>query len=215
MNIEIVLLAMVALFVGLRLYAVLGRRPGHEQPPVTRPEAVPGTETAAPVADLAPERTEGGGLVYEDSAAGGIRAIVAADNGFDVARFLDGAQSAYRMILEAFWKGDKGELRYLVGGDVLAAFEQAIDEREAAGYTLENRLVSIERAVIEEARLDGRDASITVRFDADIAAVTRNAEGEVVAGSLEDAVATHDVWTFRRTLGSQDPNWLLADTDDG
>ena len=98
---------------------------------------------------------------------------------------------------------------------MLAAFEQAIDEREAAGYTLENRLVSIERAVIEEARLDGRDASITVRFDADIAAVTRNAEGEVIAGSLEDAVATHDVWTFRRTLGSQDPNWLLADTDDG
>ena len=59
MNIEIVLLAMVALFVGLRLYAVLGRRTGHEQQPVTRPEAVPGTETAAPVADLAPELMEG------------------------------------------------------------------------------------------------------------------------------------------------------------
>ena len=215
MNIEIVLLAMVALFVGLRLYAVLGRRTGHEQQPVTRPEAVPGTDTAAPVADLAQERAEAGSLVYEDSAAGGIRAIVAADNGFDVARFLDGAQSAYRMILEAFWKGDKEELRYLVGGDVLAAFEQSIDERDAAGYKLENRLVSIERAVIEDAALDGREASITVRFDADIAAVTRDADGQVVAGSLEDAVASHDVWTFRRTLGSQDPNWLLADTDEG
>jgi len=214
-NIEIVLLAMVALFVGLRLYAVLGRRTGHEQQPVTRPEAVPGTDTAAPVADLAQERAEAGSLVYEDSAAGGIRAIVAADNGFDVARFLDGAQSAYRMILEAFWKGDKEELRYLVGGDVLAAFEQSIDERDAAGYKLENRLVSIERAVIEDAALDGREASITVRFDADIAAVTRDADGQVVAGSLEDAVASHDVWTFRRTLGSQDPNWLLADTDEG
>jgi predicted lipid-binding transport protein (Tim44 family) len=213
-NIEIVLLAMVALFVGLRLYAVLGRRTGHEQQPVTRPESVPGTETANPVTDAAPERNEGGGLVYEDGAAGGIRAIVAADNGFDVARFLDGAQAAYRVILEAYWKGDRQELAALVGGDVLTAFNGAIDEREAAGHKLDNRLVSIERAVIEDAKLDGRDASITVRFDADIAAITRNEEGEVVAGSLEDAVATHDVWTFRRTLGSQDPNWLLVDTDE-
>jgi predicted lipid-binding transport protein (Tim44 family) len=213
-NIEIVLLAMVALFVGLRLYAVLGRRTGHEQQPVTRPESVPGTETANPVTDAAPERNEGGGLVYEDGAAGGIRAIVAADNGFDVARFLDGAQAAYRVILEAYWKGDRQELAALVGGDVLNAFNGAIDEREAAGHKLDNRLVSIERAVIEDAKLDGRDASITVRFDADIAAITRNEEGEVVAGSLEDAVATHDVWTFRRTLGSQDPNWLLVDTDE-
>src|SRR3546814_8810167 len=63
--------------------------------------------------------------------------------------------------------------------------------------------------MIEDARLDGRTATITVRFDADIAAVTRNQEGEVVAGSLSDAVETHDVWTFRRTLGSDDPNWLL------
>ncbi len=214
MNIEIVLLAMVALFVGLRLYAVLGRRTGHEQQPVTRPEAVPGTETTAPVADLAPERNEGGGLVYEEGAAGGIRAIVAADGSFDVARFLEGAQGAYRMILEAFWKGDRQELAYLAGGDVLAAFNEAIDAREAAGHRLDNRLVSIERAVIEDAKLDGRDASITVRFDADIAAVTRDEAGEVVAGSLEDAVATHDIWTFRRTLGSQDPNWLLVDTDE-
>jgi predicted lipid-binding transport protein (Tim44 family) len=213
-NIEIVLLAMVALFVGLRLYAVLGRRTGHEQQPVTRPESVPGTETANPVTDAAPERNEGAGLVYEDGAAGGIRAIVAADNSFDVARFLDGAQAAYRMVLEAYWKGDRQELAALVGGDVLAAFNAAIDEREAAGHKLDNRLVSIERAVIEDAKLDGRDASVTVRFDADIAAITRNEEGEVVAGSLEDAVATHDIWTFRRTLGSQDPNWLLVDTDE-
>jgi predicted lipid-binding transport protein (Tim44 family) len=109
-TVEIVLLAMVALFVGLRLYAVLGRRTGHEQQPVTRPEAVPGTETPAPVADLAQDRSEGAGFVYEDKAANGVRAIVSADPSFDVARFLEGAQGAYRMILEAFWKGDRTEL---------------------------------------------------------------------------------------------------------
>ena len=214
MTVEIVLLAMVALFVGLRLYAVLGRRTGHEQQPVTRPEAVPGTETAPAVTDSLPERTEVSGLAYEDRAAAGIRAIISADPSFDVSRFLEGAQAAYRMILEAFWKGERDELSHLVGNQVRMAFEQAIAEREAAGHKLDNRLIAIERALIVDAELSGRTASISVRFDADIAAITRDDSGEVVGGSMTDAVETHDVWTFQRTLGSSDPNWLLVETDE-
>jgi len=213
-TVEIVLLAMVALFVGLRLYSVLGRRTGHEQQPVTRPEAVPGAESVPTMTDVAPERSEPSGLAYEDKAATGIRAIISADPSFDVSRFLEGAQAAYRMILEAYWKGDRDELSQLAGDEVRAAFEQAITERDAAGHKLDNRLIAIERAVIEEAELVGREASISVRFDADIAAITRTEAGEVVAGSLTDAIVTHDIWTFRRTLGSSDPNWLLVDTDE-
>ena len=213
MTVEIVLLALVALFVGLRLYAVLGKRTGHEQQPVTRPETLAGSEQPTMVNEAQPDRADSSGLVYEEGAAPGIRAIVSADPSFDVGRFLEGAQAAYRMILEAFWKGDQEELAYLVGDEVRASFAGAIAERETAGHRLDNRLVAVERAVIEDARLDGRAASITVRFDADIAAVTRNQEGEVVAGSLTDAVETHDVWTFRRDLHSDDPNWLLVETD--
>ncbi|MDP8913455.1 MAG: Tim44/TimA family putative adaptor protein [Pseudomonadota bacterium] len=205
---------MVALFVGLRLYSVLGRRTGHEQQPVTRPEAVPGAEPVPAMTDVTPERTEYSGLAYADKAATGIRAIISADPSFDVSRFLEGAQAAYRMILEAYWRGDRDELSNFVGDEVLAAFEQAIADRNAAGHKLDNRLIAIERAVIEEAELVGREASISVRFDADIAAVTRNEAGEVVAGSLTDAIVTHDIWTFRRTLGSSDPNCLLVDTDE-
>jgi len=74
--------------------------------------------------------------------------------------------------------------------------------------------VSIENAVIEQARLDGQTASVTIRFDADIAAVTRDGEGTVLAGSLTDAVPTHDVWTFSRNVRSDDPNWTLVETDE-
>ena len=215
MSIEIVLLAMVAVFVGLRLYAVLGRRTGHEQQPILRPaETATAPEPAPPLPEIAPERPESAGLVYEDQAGPGIRAIVAADPSFDVARFLDGAQAAYRMVLEAFWRGDREELRHLAARDVLASFEEAIAAREAAGYTLDNRLVRIERAIIQDAALDGRSATVTVRFDSDIAAVTRDSSGEVIAGSLSDAVPANDIWTFRRTLGSGDPNWLLVETDE-
>jgi predicted lipid-binding transport protein (Tim44 family) len=213
-TVEIVLLAMVALFVGLRLYAVLGRRTGHEQQPVIRPAEPAAGPEPAPASDAGADRAERAGLVYEDAAARGIRALIAADSSFDVARFLDGAQAAYRLILEAFWRGDEQELAQFVGDEVRGSFSAAIAAREAAGHRLDNRLVSIERAVIEDARLDGRTATIVVRFDADIAAVTRNSDDEVIAGSLTDAVPTHDLWTFRRVLGSDDPNWLLVETDD-
>ena len=214
MTFEIVLLALVALFVGLRLYAVLGQRTGHEQQPVTRPEATKPAEPAAARSAAEAERKDSGGLVYEEGAAGGIRAILAADPSFDVARFLEGAQGAYRMILEAYWQGDAEELRDLVSPEVLASFEQAIADRHTAGHKLDNRLVAIERAMIDDARVSGGVAEIDVRFDADIAAVTRGREGEVVAGTMSDAVATHEIWTFRRSLASTDPAWLLVDTDD-
>jgi predicted lipid-binding transport protein (Tim44 family) len=214
LTVEIVLLAMIALFVGLRLYAVLGQRTGHEQQPVTRPEAAPEAVPATAAADAAPNSAEPSGLAYEQGAATGIRAIIAADPAFDVARFVEGAQSAYRMVLEAFWKGDRAELAWLTGADVRAAFEASIDEREAEGHTLDNRLVAIERAAIEDARLNGTVAEIEVRFDAFVAAVTRDRAGDLIAGSLSDAVPTNDIWTFQRNLASKDPNWLLVETDE-
>jgi predicted lipid-binding transport protein (Tim44 family) len=210
----IVLLAMVAGFLALRLYSVLGRRTGHEQPVVRPAEAGAGLPRAAEnVGELRiqpPKPIEGG-------AEGGLRAIVAAEPGFDVGRFVEGAQAAYRMVLEAFWRGDEAALGDLVSPEVLAAFRGSIAARTEAGETLENRLVSIERTTIVEASVAGGNkgaARIVVRFDADIAAVTRNAEGQVVAGSLTDAVETHDLWTFGRTLRSSDPNWKLCDTDE-
>jgi len=213
LTVEIVLLAMVALFVGLRLYAVLGQRTGHEQQPVSPPQPAAKPEAAVPATDPQPV-TEPNGITLDKSTAAALRSLIAADPSFDTARFLDGAQAAYRMILEAFWKGDREALAELVGDDVRSAFDEAITERDAAGHRLDNRLIAVERAAIENARVDNRVATVEVRFDAYVAAVTRSAEGEVVAGSLTDAVSTHDIWTFRRDLKSDDPNWVLVETDE-
>ncbi|MBR0552074.1 Tim44/TimA family putative adaptor protein [Stakelama marina] len=210
----IVLLAMVAGFLALRLYSVLGKRTGHEQPLVKPAEERLATQPTPRTIDMPTELRDAGTRSVDSNAEQGIRALVAADSEFDVAQFLEGAKSAYRMILEAFWKGDRKTLEWLVGGDVQEAFVTAIDEREKAGHTLENRLVSIERANIVDASVERGAAQITVRFDADIAAVTRDADGNVVAGSLSDAVETHDLWTFGRTLKSDDPNWKLVETDE-
>jgi predicted lipid-binding transport protein (Tim44 family) len=210
----VVILAMIAGFVALRLYMVLGKRTGHEQP-LSKPveERAPITTLPRPI-ENAPEPRDIVNRNVDAKAEPGLRQIVQAEPGFDVGQFVDGAQSAYRMILEAYWKGDEEALDWLVEADVKQAFADAIAARTESGHVLDNRLVSIERAVISDASLDGKLARITVRFDADIAAVTRDSEGNVVAGSMSDAVETHDVWTFARTLRSSDPNWKLADTDE-
>ena len=198
----------------MRLYSVLGKRTGHEQPLPRAAEDRPALAAVPRTVEAVSDAREVASRNLEPKAEPGLRAIVAGEPGFDVARFLEGAQAAYRMVLEAFWKGDEDALADLAVDDVRAAFVEAIEARKAAGETLDNRLVTIERAVIADAAVSGRDASITVRFDADIAAITRNEAGEVIAGSLTDAVETHDVWTFARTLKSSDPNWKLADTDE-
>ena len=212
----IVLLAMVAAFLALRLYMVLGKRSGHEQvlPPKPAEERLAPAPQLRAVAEPVSEAPHAADSVIDAGATSGVRAILSADSSFDVARFLDGAKAAYRMILEAFWKGDEEELAWLVSADVREAFAAAIAARKEAGHTLDNRLVSIESARIESARLEGRTAFLTVHFVADIAAVTRDAEGNVVAGTLTDAVATNDSWTFSRNLKDSDPNWLLVETDE-
>lgn len=215
---EIIILACVALFVGLRLYAVLGRRTGHEQPIAkpadVQPAPMVARPTIEPVAERKIESSAISAAVIDPHALDGVRQIVSADPHFDVAGFLEGARSAYRMVLEAFWRGDETELRRLVDDEVYDAFREAIEARRTAGETLENRLVAIERSIIDSAGMAGQMAVVAVRFDADIAAVTRDAEGNVVAGSLTDAVQTHDLWTFSRNVRIDDPNWILIETDE-
>jgi predicted lipid-binding transport protein (Tim44 family) len=211
----IIILALVALFIGLRLYAVLGERTGHEQP-ILKP-ADPDARIDQPI-HAAPQESakanDGGELAYLPMAGPGVRALLAADPSFDVARFLEGAGGAYRLILESFWKGDLEAIKPHVAPHVFESFASAVEQRTKDGHTLDNRLVALEQPVITEAEVDNGVAVVTVRFEADIAAVTRNADGEVIAGSMSDAVQTRDRWTFRRDIQSRDPNWLLIETDE-
>ena len=212
----IVILALVALFIGLRLYSVLGERTGHEQQPILKPaDPDPRVDPRVSQPQVAPTTpTDPGDMAFVPTAGPGVRAILAADPAFDVGRFLEGAKAAYRMILEAFWKGELSAVRGHVDDHVFETFSGAVAQRTKDGLVLDNRLVAIEQAVISEASLEKGLAILTVRFEADIAAVTRNAAGEVVAGSLSDAVQTRDLWTFRRDLSTRDPNWLLIETDE-
>ncbi len=210
---SIVIFAMVAAFLAMRLYAVLGKRTGHEQPLSRNAnEFVPTLARTDDVADAAPAVVDQ--TLPEPGAEAGLRAIGTADRNFNAGQFIDGAKSAYRMILEAFWAGREDDYAPFVSDEVKAAFASAIAQRTEQGHVLDNRLITIDRAIISEAMLENGEASVTVTFDADIAAVTRDGAGNVVAGSLTDAVATHDSWTFSRNVKSSDPNWILTHAEE-
>ncbi|WP_375195808.1 Tim44/TimA family putative adaptor protein [Sphingobium sp.] len=213
----IVILAMIAGFLALRLYSVLGKRTGHEQEPAPRPAEDRAKVTIVqprPVPEMAGDSVRLADGLITSAGEAGVRALIAVDRHFDVPQFVEGAKAAYKMVLEAFWRGDRQELEWLCDADVLASFEEAIAAREAEGHVLDNRLVRIEKAQIVDASVNGRMAEISLRFEADIAAVTRDRDGHVVAGSLTDAISTNDIWTFTRDLRSSDPNWKLSETDE-
>ncbi len=216
---------MIAAFLGLRLYSVLGRRPEQNEEPLRRRIEQPDPSNASP-RSLAPRLPEKPGAVgrpapaqpeanvFDVPAEAGVRAIIAADRRFDVGQFLNGAKGAYGMVLAAFWRGDKDELAQLCDRDVYQGFATAIDARLAAGETIDARLIRIEEARIVAADYTAPVARITVRFLADVASVTRDSAGMVIAGSLNDAIEARDLWTFTRDLTSGDPDWLLDETDE-
>lgn len=217
---EIVILAMIAIFLGLRLYSVLGRRAEHEEESV--PQRFEGPKEKPANLDTKPQATATATPTRATPIEGlmpaverGVRDIASADNRFDITSFIEGARGAYGMVLEAFWTGDRETLRELCDDDVFEGFSSAIDAREEAGETLDNTLIRVEETRIHSASLDGRIARISVLFVADIAAVTRDKDGNVIAGSLDDAIDSRDIWTFSRNIASKDPNWVLDETDEG
>jgi predicted lipid-binding transport protein (Tim44 family) len=215
--VDIILFAMIAAFLVLRLRSVLGRRTGNErrrdmfirQADASRDKVVAlGQRTNAP-----PPRPETAPPL--DSVAAGIGRIRAADGAFDPGAFLDGARGAFDLIVSAYAAGDKERLRPLLSDEVFARFAAAIDEREAAGETLETRIVAMKDLDIAEASIAGTTARVTVRAISDQVNVTRGRDGRIVDGDPQQPIEKTDFWTFIRDTRSADPNWVLVATSSG
>ncbi len=214
---DIILFALVAVFLVLRLRSVLGRRTGHERrrAPVLRQAEPTGDkviafgqrgQTPPPAPPIAPPA---------DAVAAGLDQIRGTDLGFDPSAFLQGARAAFEMIVSAFAAGDKAQLRPLLADEVHTPFVRAIDERITGRETLETRIIQIKRLDIVEAGLDGRMARITVKLVSDQINVLRAHDGSVVDGDPDNPIEKTDCWTFARDTRSSDPNWVLVATASG
>ncbi|MCX5513853.1 calcium-binding protein [Kaistia algarum] len=146
-------------------------------------------------------------------AAIGLGAILLADRNFDPGQFLDGARTAYELIVTAFARGDRKALKPLLGREVFDGFSNAIQQREQNGETVEFNFVGIEKAEIVDAAMKGSTAQVTVRFGSKLVSATRDKAGEVVEGDPVLVADVTDVWTFARDASSRDPNWALVATE--
>lgn len=221
-------LAIVILF---RLRSVLGTRTGNERSPVQRrgdaPAKAQGDEN---VVQMRPRPVDGTPDENSERAqrkmaaeieqfsngnaavASGLTAIVESDPTFGPKSFLEGAKSAYEMIVTAFAQGDRKTLKNLLEKDVYDGFEQAIAEREAAGQKIDFTFVGLPKIEISEAELDKRSANVTVRFHAEVVSATRDKDGTLIEGNADQVKTIADEWTFARNPKSRDPNWKLVAT---
>lgn len=230
----------VAIFVLLRLRSVLGTRTGNERPPTERirPTKDAQSDEAGPKQDetvvtlhpnRSPAQAQGPGdderrarkleaeieqFAGDDKdVAQGLAEIAAADINFTPKSFLEGAKSAYEMIVTAFAEGDRKTLKNLLDKEVFDGFEAVIAEREAQGHKVDFTFVGLPSIEIADASLEKRVANVAIRFKAEIVSATLDAEDNLVEGNQEQIVTISDEWTFARSTKSRDPNWKLVATD--
>lgn len=197
MSIELIILAAIAVFVISRLYAVLGTKTGTEQP-ARRYNKETVTRRPEPQEDDAVEGDERPRIraAFTGPAAPGLEAIATADAQFNPDDFTKGARKAYELVVNAYADGDRDALRQFVDDDVYEVYTQAIAEREKAG-TEPMRLVRLRSARIVDASLDEtKMARVGVSFESELS------DGDTLRSAKE-------IWTFKRSVKSLDPNWLL------
>ena len=207
--VDLVLFGMIAAFLVLRLRSILGRRQGFERPEAPRPVA---RTPEGPVIEGVAERVTQPTRPLPDPVSPAGQALARmqrVDHSFSAVRFLDGAETAFRMIVTAFAAGQRDTLRPLLSPETFHDFEAAITTRETNGETQRSEVRAIPSATIETADLRGTIAGITVRFVSDQISLTLGRDGAVLHGT--DAVTELvDLWTFERDLAAADPTWRLV-----
>lgn len=192
----------IAVFFAFRLYSVLGRREGHMEAPRPAERTASDKDDKSTSPHLRP--------AFEGPAAAGLESIAAADPSFDPDRFLEGARLAYSLIVEAYAKGDKDSLQSLLSPTVFQRYADAIDGRLERHEHVRTEIERIASAEIAEATHTDGLARVKVRFRAEIATETTNAQGDRIAGDFAQLSTVRENWTFERRTDAHDPNWVLT-----
>ena len=206
--VDILIFAIIAVFLGLRLRNILGTRDGYEQTPEERginkaddgPSSVAdGSQKVVPIRPAA-------------LSGSGIAAIEKADPSFNGDEFAQGAASAFGMVLTAFAEGDLSQLRRLLGYDLFTEFTDSIRLRNADNESLSLVIDSIDDVQIIDGELIDGIASVTVRFVSQQTRRLFDGEGNEIVDDGAQNEPVIDVWTFERDTQITDPNWKLVET---
>jgi len=212
--IQLIVLAGIAIFLIIRLKNVLGTRDGYEDPVTPIEKAEPVARRSFDVIEGGPDRDIIDQVPEGSDAAVALAMMKRAEPSFVVSTFLQGARSAYEMILMAFETGDLEKVKPFLAPEVYEAFDSAVQARKEQGLEVQAEFMGLRELVLAEASFNQqtREAEITVRFASEVISVARDASGNVVEGDARSPRKQRDIWTFARVMGSNDPNWQLVAT---
>lgn len=202
--IDIIIFAVIAVLLVLRLRSVLGQRTGYDEQPQRDNRFDKGT------ADVISIDSGRRADVIEGH---GIDALRKADRSFSEKTFLNGAAAAFEMILTAYANGDLAKLKRLLGYDLLQSFTQSIQQRVREGESLKIVLDELRDVRITDAKVFDNVASVTVEFQSTQTRILTDSDGEAIEDEDTGTRDLIDIWTFERDLTLDDPNWKLAETE--
>lgn len=198
-SVQIVLFAIIAAVVLFQLYNVLGKKVGRQ------PEDDARNPVPAPSASTETERRPAAPL--DPALVAAIAGLKARDPAFDPNRFVEGARQAYETIVRGYAANDRAALKPLLTPTVMTSFEAGMAARDTRGETEQVEFVHPPRADLEVATAEGERAVAKVRFLAELRSRITPADG---GEEQVEERRTAETWTFERTLGAADPNWVLA-----
>ena len=189
---DLILLAMLAGFIILRLRNILGRKTGHQGKSTNK---------------FFSGKTE----VFKDIENN--EAIKSGNIDENVKKqFLKGAEIAYEKIIMSFAKGDKKSLKGLLEKNMFSRFSEVIDERKAKQLKYETTFIGLKSSKILEYKKIENIYRVTVNFISEIITCTKDKNDNIIEGSTDTIKTVNDVWKFSKNMWSQDPTWYLFDT---
>ena len=190
--IDIILLAMFAGFIILRLRNILGRKTGYQGKSTNRyfPK---GMEV---LKDIENNEAIRQGNVDEEAKK----------------QFLKGADVAYEQIITSFAKGDKKSLKRLIGRGLFEDFSEVIDERKKKDLKYETTFIGIKSSKILEFKKIENVYKVTVDFVSEIITCVKDKNNQIIEGNPDSIKTVNDVWKFSKNMWSQDPTWYLVET---
>tara|TARA_B100000700_G_C14978596_1_gene825180 strand:+ start:249 stop:851 length:603 start_codon:yes stop_codon:yes gene_type:complete len=190
--IDIILLAMFAGFIILRLRNILGRKTGHQGKPMNRyfPKGV------EVLKDIENNEAIKSGNVDEEAKK----------------QFLKGADVAYEQIITSFAKGDKKSLKTLLSKDLFINFSEIIDERKKKELNYETTFIGIKSSKVLEFKKIENIYKVTVNFVSEIITCVKDKNNKIIEGNPDTIKTANDVWKFSKNMWSQDPTWYLVET---
>ena len=212
--IQLLVLAVIAVFLILRLRSTLGTRDGYESPPEPLQGPTPAPRRGFEVIEGGEDLDITDHVPAGSDAAQALTGMKRADPSFNVGEFLGGARGAYEMILMGFEKGDLDDLVPFLSRDVFESFDEVVQLREREGLTVDATFVGLRELDLIDAKFntDTREAEVTVRFLGELTSIVRDRNGDVVEGDANTIKQQRDTWTFARVMGSDNPNWKLVGT---